>query len=189
METGPITEGHSTHRSWPHLFFNWIREIHQCEKENTNHIHVLVPLITERILDNWSIKCRPQIDNLPAAVVLPLSVVGKGCCRRCCLLTQWILLLDPLLGLPDSISIVLRSSRNRRRQRQDDPGHDLDHHPAFRHPGHLSRGDDGQGRSPPLVPKKNSSIQERQCPEFPHQVGFFVLPVRIPGNSSGLPTT
>ena len=27
--------------------------------------------------------------------------------------------------------------RDRRRQRQDDPGNDLDHHPSLRHPGHI----------------------------------------------------
>uniref|UniRef100_G1TQR0 F-actin cross-linking protein n=2 Tax=Boreoeutheria TaxID=1437010 RepID=G1TQR0_RABIT len=32
---------------------------------------------------------------------------------------------------------VHRRRRDRGREREDDPGHDLDHHPALRHPGHL----------------------------------------------------
>ena len=42
------------------------------------------------------------------------------------------------LALPaSSPSAPFPAGRDRGRQRKDDAGHDLDHHPQVRHPGHL----------------------------------------------------
>ena len=60
------------------------------------------------------------------------------------------------------------SHRDRGWQPQDDSGYDLDHYPAFCHPGHQCGGDDCQGGSAALVPAQDSALQECQCPELPH---------------------
>ena len=72
--------------------------------------------------------------------------------------------------------------RDRRRQREDDPGHDLDHHPALRHPGHLRGGDDGQGGPAALVPEEDRALQERQRTKLPSQVRKRFLEIFTSGS-------
>uniref|UniRef100_A0A5F9C0Q3 Eukaryotic translation initiation factor 3 subunit K n=1 Tax=Oryctolagus cuniculus TaxID=9986 RepID=A0A5F9C0Q3_RABIT len=59
---------------------------------------------------------------------------------------------------------------DRGRQCEDDPGHDLDHHPEVRHPGYLCGRDLCQGGAPSVVPEKDGAVQERQRAELPHQL-------------------
>lgn len=65
---------------------------------------------------------------------------------------------------------VDRRRGDRRRQPEDDPGHDLDHHSAIRHSGHFRRGNDSQGGSPAVVPAQDRALQERQRAELPSLV-------------------
>jgi hypothetical protein len=65
------------------------------------------------------------------------------------------------------------SYRDRGWQSEDDPWYDLDHHLAFRYPGHLGGGDDCQGGSAAVVSAQDCSLQERQCAELPSQVGYL----------------
>lgn len=65
---------------------------------------------------------------------------------------------------------VDRRRRNRRRQPEDDPRHDLDHHPEIRHPRHFGGGDDSQRGLVVVVPTQDRPLQKCQCTKLPSQL-------------------